>query len=151
MFPNEEIKKICAEFKVDSCYLYQNVTDTDSTSICFVFICDLKCSIHERKSRDIIFRVMLKVKIFKRFDLSDDFWDQFGVQNRKLKKQVRLVDIEFINKTNIITIALNLKEYYERFDDHSDNEKHKGLKNSTRSMDFNSYSSRLADLNQFSK
>ena len=94
---------------------------------------------------------MIKSKIFERLDLSDDFWDQFGVQNKKLKKQVGLFEIESINKANVITIALNLKEYYERFVDHSDNKKHKGLKKSTRGMDFHSYSSRLADLNEFSK
>ena len=90
MFPNEEIKKIYIEFKVDRCYLHQNLTDTESTSICFVFICDLKCSIDERKSRDIIFKVMIKSKVFEGHDLSDDFWDQFGVQNTKLNKQVGL-------------------------------------------------------------
>ena len=43
---------------------------------------------------------------------------------------------ESINKANVITIALNPKEYYERFDNHSDNKKHKGLKKSTHGMDF---------------
>ena len=32
---------------------------------------------------------MIKSKIFDRLDLSYDFWDQFGVQNKKLKKQVK--------------------------------------------------------------
>ena len=63
-------------------YLYQNLTDTDSTSVFVVFICDLKCSIDERKSRDIIFKVMIKSKIFERLDLSDNFWVHFGVQNK---------------------------------------------------------------------
>ena len=62
-----------------------------------------------------------------------------------------LFEIESINKANVITIALNPKKYYERFDDHSDNKKYKGLKKSTRGMDFDSYSSRLPDLNEFSK
>ena len=131
--------------------IYQNLTDKHSTSIFVVFICDLKCSIDERKSRDIILKVMIKSKIFEKLDLSDYFWDQFGVQDKKLKKQVGIFKIESINKVNVITIALNPKEYYERFDDHSDNKKHKGLKNSTCGMDFDSYSSRLADLNEFSK
>ena len=87
----------------------------------FVFICDLKCSIDERKSIDIIFKVMIKSKIFERLDLSDNFWDQFGIQNKKLKKQMGLFEIVSINKANVITIALNPKEYYERSDDHSDN------------------------------
>ena len=94
---------------------------------------------------------MIKSKIYERLDLSDDFWDQFGVQNKKLKKQVGLFEIESINQANVTTIALNPKECYERFVDHSDDEKHKGLKKSTRSMNFDSYSSRLADLNEFSK
>ena len=51
----------------------------------------------------------------------------------------------------MIKIALNSKEYYERFYDHSDSKKHKGLKKSTPGMDFDSYSERLADLNEFSK
>ena len=151
MFANEEIQKIYAEFNIERCCLYQNLTDTGNTSIFFVFICELKCFIDERKTRDIISKLMIKSKIFERLDLSDDFWDQFGVQNKKLKKQVGLFEIESINKANVITIALNPKEYYERFDDHSDNKKHKGLKKSNRGMDFDSYSSRLAYLNEFSK
>ena len=62
-----------------------------------------------------------------------------------------LFEIESINKANVITIALNPKEYYERFVDHSDNKKHKGLKKSNCGMDFDSYLSRLADLYEFSK
>ena len=94
---------------------------------------------------------MIKSKIFDRLDLSDDFWDQFGVQNKKLKKQVVLYKIDNINKPNIITIALNPKEYYEKINNHTDNKKRKGLKKSTRGMDFDSYSERLADLSEFSK
>ena len=94
---------------------------------------------------------MIKSKIFDRLDLSDDFWDQFGVQNKKLKKQVVLFKIENINKPNIITIALNPKEYYEKINNHTDNKKRKGLKKSTHGMDFDSYSERLADLSEFSK
>ena len=78
MFPNT--RKICDEYNVQRYYLYQNLTDTDSKSIFFVFICDLRCSVDKRKSRDIIF------KIFDRLDLSHDFWNQLGVQNKKLKK-----------------------------------------------------------------
>ena len=58
----------------------------------------------------------------------DDFWDQFNVQNKKLKKQVGLFEAESINTPNIITISINPKEYYEEFDDQSNNKKHKGIK-----------------------
>ena len=55
MFPNEEIQKIYSEFNIERCNLHQNLTDTDSASFFFVFICDLKYSIDKRKTRDIIF------------------------------------------------------------------------------------------------
>ena len=70
---------------------------------------------------------MIKSKIFNRPDLFDDFWDQFGAQDKKLKKQFGLFELEKINKVNIIAIALNPKEYYEKFKDHPDNKKHKRL------------------------
>ena len=69
MFPNNDTKRIHDEYNVQKCYLYQNLKDTDNSSVFFVFICDLSCSVDERKSRDIIFKVMKKSKIFDRLDL----------------------------------------------------------------------------------
>ena len=68
---------------------------------------------------------MIESKIFDRLDLSAELWKQFNSWNEDLKKQVGLFEIENIDKPNIITIALNPKEYYERFYDHCDNKKHK--------------------------
>ena len=110
MFPNQDIKRIYEKYKINRCFLHQNLTDTDSTSVFFVFICDLNSSINESKSRDISFEVMIKNRLFDRTDLSADYWEQFKVQNKKLKKQVGLFEIENIDKPNVITIALNPKE-----------------------------------------
>ena len=49
----------------------------------------------------------------------------------------------------MITIALNPKEYYERFVNYSDNKKHKGIKKLTPDMDFDSYSNCLSDLTEY--
>ena len=38
MFPDQEIQEIYQKYQVDKCYLYQNLTDTDSTSIFFLFL-----------------------------------------------------------------------------------------------------------------
>ena len=92
---------------------------------------------------------MINSKILNRLDLSDDFWSHFNVQNKKLKKQVGLFEVENINRAMIITIALNPKEYPEEFDDYTNNKKHKGLKKSTAGMDFEAYSSRLATLIEY--
>ena len=87
MFPTDEIKKIYQKYKVNQCYLDQNLTDTDSTSIFFVFICDLKCNVREDEARNIIFEVMLKSKVFDRLDLSAEYYDKFNCRNESLKKK----------------------------------------------------------------
>ena len=108
----------------------------------FVFVCDLQSNIREDKARNVIFEVMLKSKIFDRLDLSADYFAQFNCQNQKL------FEIENIDKPNIITIALNPKEYYERFTILT-KKTHKGLKKSTPDMDFDSYSACLSDLTEY--
>ena len=78
MFSNEEIKKTYKKYKINRCYLYQNLTDTDSTSVLFIFICDLTSSIREDKARDIIYEVMIESKIFDRLDFLTELWEQFN-------------------------------------------------------------------------
>ena len=92
---------------------------------------------------------MVKGKVLERLDLLAEFYEQFNCRNKKHEKRVRFFKIESIDKPNVITIALNPKEYYERFINHSDNKKHKGLKKTTPGMDFDSYSSRLCDLIEY--
>ena len=74
--------------------MYQNLIDTDSTLLFFIFICNLDCLVNEKDSRKILFEVMIASKTFQRLDLSDDFWDKFNVQNKEIKKQVRLTKLK---------------------------------------------------------
>ena len=78
MFPNQEIQEIYQQYQVNKCYLYQNLTDTDSTSMFFVFICDLNSCVSEDKPRNIIFDVMLKSKVFDKLDLLAEFYEKFN-------------------------------------------------------------------------
>ena len=112
MFSNQEIQEIYRQYQVNKWYLYQNLTDKDSASMFFVFICDLNSCISEDKARNIIFDVMLESKVFDRLDLLAEFYEQFNCRNEELRKRVGLFEIEGIDKPNIITIALNPKEYY---------------------------------------
>ena len=41
MFPNEITRKTYDEYQVQKCYLYQNLTDTDSTLVIFYFYLSL--------------------------------------------------------------------------------------------------------------
>ena len=149
MFPNETIKKIYQKYNIEKCIVEQNLTDTDSTSIFFIFICNLKSEISENETRNIIFEVMLNSKLFDRLDRSSEYFEQFNAPNENLKKKVGYFEIEQIDKDNIVTIALNPKEYYERFIDSSYNKKHKGLSKNVKGMDFESYVNRLSDLTEY--
>ena len=92
--------------------MFQNLSDTDGTSLLFIFICKLSCSNNEKTARNIIFEVLTKCKVLNRLDLSNDFWKQFFIQNKSLKKQVGLYEVENINKAKILTIAINQKKFF---------------------------------------
>ena len=78
--------------------------------------------------------------------MSDDFWTQFGVQNKAFKKQVGLYEIK---NPNIITISINPKEYFGKYRDKRINKKNKELKRDTPAKDFEAYLSRLLPLREF--
>ena len=100
-FPNEEIQKIYDHYQIEKCFLYQNLTDTDSTLLLFLFICKFESVIPESEARKVIFDCMAKSKILNRLDLSDDFWKEYNVQDRSTKKQMGLFEIENIDNQNI--------------------------------------------------
>ena len=96
MFPDQEIREIYQKYQIDKCYLYQNLTGTDSASIFFVFICNLNCSVSGDKARKIIFEVMLKSKVFHQLDLSAEFYEQFDCRNESLKKRVGFLKLKVL-------------------------------------------------------
>ena len=49
-FPNADIQSIYDYYQIEKCFLYQNLTDTDSTSLLFTFSCNLKCVVPESKA-----------------------------------------------------------------------------------------------------
>ena len=71
------------------------------------------------------------------------------VEMKNLKKRLGFFEVENIDKPNVITIALNPKEYYKRFIGHSENKKHKGIQKSTPGMNFDAYSNHLSDLTEY--
>ena len=142
-FPNEEIREIYDYYQIEKCFLYQNLTDTDSTSLLFTFICKLESVVPESEARNIIFQCLKKSKILNRLDLSDDFWKKFDVYDHSTKKEMGLYEIENIDNQNICTIAVNPKEYFEKFKNRKINKKHKGVRRDTPGMTFESYAMRI--------
>ena len=70
-------------------------------------------------SRDITFQVLAVSKVLSRLDVSDNFWVQYGVPRKELKKQVGLYEAENINNAYILAIAVNPKEYFEKYKNYS--------------------------------
>ena len=90
MFPSDDVKIYCKN-KTQKCFLHQTWTDIDSTCLfffSFVFIWDVSCNLNEKILRNMIFQLFLVSKILSRLDVSDDFWVQYDVQRKELKKQL---------------------------------------------------------------
>ena len=126
-FPDEEVKEIYYRHKIIKTFAYLILTDTDSCSLQFTFITELKSNISEDEARKLIFEILL-LKKSERLDTSDEFFDQFLCRNKSTKKQVGLYEVESTDNANLVTIAVNPKEYIEIFKNKVMNKKHKGVK-----------------------
>ena len=147
-FPDEETEEIYARNDILKCFIYLILTDTDSCSIQFLLVQDLKSQITEDKARDIIFDVFI-LKLGQRIDTSHEFFERFKCRNKAIKKQVGLYDVESVDNQNIITLAINPKEYFEVYRSKEINKKHKGIKENTPGMTFENFASRIMDFREF--
>ena len=59
MFPNKKIKAIYDMCDIDFVYIYQILTDTDSTSLQFIFFSKGQCKIPEAMFRNITFLIIM--------------------------------------------------------------------------------------------
>ena len=103
-------------------FIYLILTDTDSCSLQFTFINKLSSNITEDRARDIIFEILIS-KLRDRLDTSHEFFERFSCRNIATKKVVGLYEVESIDNPNVVTIAINPKEYLEVFRDKGLNKK----------------------------
>ena len=139
-FPNAKTKEIYKNYLIDFIYLYHILTDTDSTSIFFIFVCKPESSIPDEKYRYCLFEVVRANELLHRFDASHEFWEKFSVRDQSLRKKNGYYDIEQIDDPCEVTVAVNPKEYLKQFQSESVNKKHKGLKKGLKGMDSKNYS-----------
>ena len=137
-FPDSIIADIYNKNDILKVFIYLILTDTDSCSLQFTFINKLSCSITEDRARDIIFEILI-LKLADRLDTSHEFFERFSCRNLASKKVVGLYEIESIDNPNVVTIAVNPKEYLEVFRNKELNKKHEGIKKSTPGMNFESF------------
>lgn len=72
-FPDETVSNIYKKYNIEKVEVFHILTDTDSTSLKFIFICDLNSDIPNNKYRDPIFEVKILSKIYNRFNSSHEF------------------------------------------------------------------------------
>ena len=120
------------------------------TLTAFNSIYEKECDIAESEYRNLIFEILKQSKIIKGFDLSDEFWEQFEICDTTTTKKMDLYKIDNIANANICTIAVNSKEYFEKLKSRSINKKHKGVKQDTPGMNFESYAERINVLRDIS-
>ena len=147
-FPDEKVRAAYNQYDIQECFLYLNLTDTDSCSMFFVFICSLYCDVKKSEFRKIMFEILKKSKIAKRLDRSDDFWKQSAICDENTKNVMGLYEIENIDNPNISTITINPKEYFEKFKNRKNNKKHKGVRRDTPGMNFESYAKNIFSIRQ---
>ena len=116
-FPPAEVKEIYKKYQIESIQMYHTLTDTDTTSLQFIIVSDPNSSVPEPKIRDVIFEIIIATPIYKRFDTSHPFWDNFNARKEKRKKELGSYEIEHIDNPCYVTLAVNPKEYFELFKD----------------------------------
>ena len=67
-FPNATVKEIYKKYKIERIIVYHILTDTDSTSLQFIILSYTSSNFPESKIKNMIFEVIVKTEIFKRFD-----------------------------------------------------------------------------------
>ena len=79
-FSTQEVKEIYQQSRTIKCFFHLILTDTDSCSLQFIFVCDSRSNISEKESGDLIFKIALQSKLKERLDTSDNIYDQFSCQ-----------------------------------------------------------------------
>ena len=87
MFPTKKIRAIFNEYSIDFIYMYQTLTDAASESSQFLIFSKDKGKVPEKMFRAILFLVIMNSKVLDRFDVSQEFWQQFNVRDEKVHKQ----------------------------------------------------------------
>lgn len=67
----------------------------------------------------MFFEITLGSKIQDQLDLANKIQTSFGIQKKSLKKQVKLQEVKPIVNPNMITTAVNPKEYFKEFQNRS--------------------------------
>ena len=89
--------------------------DTDNTAIQFIIISDPNSDMPEPKFRGLIFEIVAATNIYKQFDSSHGFWDNFDARKISRKNKLGYFETENIDNLCFVALAINPKEFFEVF------------------------------------
>ena len=72
-FPTNQVKEIYLQNRIIKCFIYLILTDTDSCLLQFLFVCDSRSNISKKVSQNLIFKILLQLKLKERFNTFDKF------------------------------------------------------------------------------
>ena len=90
-FQDETVSDIYKEYNIEKVEMFHISTDTDSTSLKFIFICNPNSDISDNKYRDVFFDLIVASKIYQIFDSSHEFWSIFGARKSQKKKKLAIM------------------------------------------------------------
>ena len=82
-----KVKEIFEKYQIGKILCFHVLTDTHSASLQFITISDPNSDFPESKIRDVLFEVITKTDIYKRFDSSHPFWENFNARKGKREKR----------------------------------------------------------------
>ena len=71
---------------IERIYIYHILTDTDSTSLQFIVVSNVKSTFTDDQVRNILFEIFSENEIRDRFDKSDKFGNTLVFASPKIKK-----------------------------------------------------------------
>ena len=119
---------------------YSVLTDTESIYVFFNLICKPESNLPGENFRDLLFEVIGENESLHWFDTSRKFCEKVSGRDKSLKKK--------LDDPCFITIAVNPKEYFEKFESENINKKHKGLRKGTQGMEFENYSRQINSIKE---
>ena len=81
-FPQKEIADLYKKYLIGKAEIFHVLTDSDSTALKFIFISGPNSDFPEKRFSDIIFEVIVILKIYKKFDTSHEFLHILGGKKR---------------------------------------------------------------------
>ena len=80
-FPKEFFMKFYEENDILKCFLYQTLTNTDSCSLFFIFVCKDSGSLKKLEACDLILKILRNSMTAERLDSSHEIWKTQGFHN----------------------------------------------------------------------